>query len=218
MKIIGIILSVVFIFGAILALDIRDSKWQPPATQSERSRTPRGRNAGLTKQSRQAKLNDLILQGNILLGQLFCLIWKAAYWFYLIFQWPYRTIVQVGTAGGIAYLVWSSLYQTTVGLSVVYSDADTGLANPIAVRNKSDLFNVRNIAWQCTILDAEFEGHGYIKNSAAGFTGNISIITPGRSLNISCTKRGFSESYRFRGAKLLSAHIVISIDYDADFF
>lgn len=105
-----------------------------------------------TQQSRLAKLHHLILQGNLVLGQFFSVAWRVACWLCLILQRPYRAIIQVGTFAGIVYLVWSSLSQTTVALNIVYSDAATGLENPITVQNKSDLFSVRNIFGNATSL------------------------------------------------------------------
>jgi hypothetical protein len=171
-----------------------------------------------TQQSRLAKLHHLILQGNLVLGQFFSVAWRVACWLCLILQRPYRAIIQVGTFAGIVYLVWSSLSQTTVALNIVYSDAATGLENPITVQNKSDLFSVRNIVWKCHILDAEYERQIRLGDVGVTFNGNISVIEPGKALNISCQKRGEFQAIKIGEAKLLSAHITIDIDYDADFF
>jgi len=194
----------------------RDSRRQRLVIRSK-NRVMKGASTK-TQQSRRAKLHHLILQGNLLLGQFFCLAWRVAFWLCLVLKWPYRIIIQVGTFAGIAYLVWNSLSQTTVAVNIVYSDAVTGLENPIMVQNKSDLFSVRNIVWKCHILDAEYERQKRLDDVGVTFTGNISVIEPGKALNISCQKRGGFQAIRIEGAKLLSAHIIIDIDYDADFF
>jgi hypothetical protein len=119
---------------------------------------------------------------------------------------------------GIAYLVWSSLSQTTVGLSVVYSDAATGLENPIAIQNKSDIFSIRNISWQCRIIEANYEPDIQTGYNLVKMPENISVIKPNTAINMSCQRRDNFQVMTVEGKKLLSAYIIIDVEYDADFF
>jgi hypothetical protein len=134
-----------------------------------------------------------------------------------VLERPYKFLVHIGTVAGILYLVWSSLFATTAALSFVYSDAGTALENPIAIQNKSDLFSIRNIVWVCRIIDASYGPNINFSEGAIAVDGNISVIEPGRSMNIACSKKGASTFVRVN-AKLQSAHIMVYLSYDADFF
>jgi hypothetical protein len=130
--------------------------------------------------------------------------------------WLYRATIQIGTFLGIAYLLWDSLYQTTVDVSSVYSDAGTALQNLIALQNKSNLFSVRNIKWRCRLLNAEYEGNNTINNSAIYF-GSISAIEPGKILNISCNEQNGRVGILI-DRKIVSAKILLDLTYEADLF
>jgi hypothetical protein len=171
------------------------------------------------RQSPPTKSSSLLLLANRMLGRLYAQLWKALRWCFVDgWKWILKRILDLGTLLGIAYLVWDSLYQTTVGLSFVYSDGSTGLENPITIQNKSNLFWIRNIRWKCSLLDVDFGNHNSIENIFVGFSGNISAIAPGAAANIACQKRGADQIINLNGAKLNSAHITMNISYDADFF
>lgn len=126
-----------------------------------------------------------------------------------------RTAVVLSLVG-VTYLIYDSLFQTTVALSFPYSDAATGLDNPIAIQNKSNLFAIRDIRWTCRILEDVHEGGGGISN--LGVTVNtIAFIEPGKLANVACLGNEKRVAIRVEG-KLLKARIVMSLVYDADFF
>jgi hypothetical protein len=153
-----------------------------------------------------------------MLGKLYQNLWHASCWVGTsALPWFLKRLLDVGTFVGIAYLVWDSLYQTTIGLSFVYSDAATGLENPIAIQNKSNIFSIRNISWQCHVQDATYERNNRLINVIVEL-GGTSLIEPGRSINISCQKKGGFQAVKIADAKLISAHITMNVTYDADFF
>jgi hypothetical protein len=119
---------------------------------------------------------------------------------------------------GVTYLVYDSLYQTAVTMNFAYSDAETAMDNPIAIQNKSNLFSVRNIRWACQVDQAEFEGQNIIKDARYVFP-TISIIEPGKTINVACnSKKAGPAIISFGKQKLISANIVMHLSYDADFF
>jgi hypothetical protein len=119
---------------------------------------------------------------------------------------------------GVAYLVYDSLYQTNVTMSFVYSDAGSGLDNPVAIQNRSNLFSVKNIRWTCQIHRAEFERNNVIGDASFEFP-TISVIEPGRIVNVACnSKRQGPTIITFGTSKLLSANIVMHLSYDAEIF
>lgn len=171
------------------------------------------------KQSRRllrAKSSDLLLRANRMLGKAYDYLWRALRWMAMDgFPWMLKRLLDVGTLVGILYLVWDSFYQTTVGLSFVYSDPATALENPIAMQNKSNLFWIRNITWTCVLLEATYDNNSGASNIGIQFNGNIGAIAPGAAINIACLKRRVLNQ---PGIKLASARIIMVANYDADFF
>lgn len=129
----------------------------------------KGANARREKpKSRLARLNDQIVRANQFVGRHAYLTWLGACWLFPYVRWSYLAIVHIGTVLGIAYLVYDSLYQTAVSVSVVYSDAATALENPIAVQNKSNLFAIRNIQWACQTSHVEYSSGLQFENVILG--------------------------------------------------
>jgi hypothetical protein len=138
-------------------------------------------------------------------------------WIFAARAWKFveRTAVVLSFVG-VTYLIYDSLYQTTVALSFPYSDAATGLDNPIAIQNKSNLFTIRNIRWTCGILEDVHEGGGGIANLGVAIN-TIASIEPGKLVNVSCVGDEKRVRITVQG-KLLKARVLMSLVYDADFF
>lgn len=170
------------------------------------------------REQRLTRLHNLVLQANRLLERYVRLTWRAACWLCRRLRLPGLAILHVATVVGLVYLVWDSLFQTTLALNVVYSDAATGLENPITLQNKSNLFSVRNIKWECRIKDATFDNRTRLAEISAGFPQTISVIPPGQAMNVACQKKANRQLIQFQNMKLASAHIIMDVSYDADFF
>jgi hypothetical protein len=180
------------------------------------------KNAGVSRETPKSwltRLNELTLLANRIVGTFYrvsiqfgLLLWQGI-------LWSYKAIVQAGTFAGIVYLAWDSLYQTTLSVGMVYSDAATALQNPIALQNKSNLFTIKNIHWLCTLNNLHFEGlvinGGGRINPAPQFA---NTIEPGRILNVACNSTLNTVGPFQNLPKLIGGNITLDIDYDAEFF
>jgi hypothetical protein len=163
------------------------------------------------RKSRLAKLHDLILRGNLLLGRLYGLIWTGVRWLWPASGSLYRATIEIGTFLGIAFLVYDAYFQTEATVSSVASDPQDVFYFPFSLTNNSHIFSIRHIKWGCDVEHLRSAQNATMDHVGIMGSGSEDEIPPNGTLNMFCRSVKIEQ-------KIVEARILVLTDYYVSVF
>lgn len=141
--------------------------------------------------------------------------------------WIWRLITvtnvfRLFTLLSVGYLVYDRIFETAASVSVQASDPNDAFEFPFSINNNSHLFSIYNIQWKIAMIHAVSKVSGVTYHFGRnGFdSGTVSLINPGRNLNVKFDVLSPTSPFikTPEKGKFTDAELEFSLVYDVNLF